>query len=417
MSKCHRENKTIFLKNVLYITYDGLTDPLGQSQILPYLRYLTKKGYSFTILSFEKHARFKKEEEVVQAITDALNIRWVPLFFTTKPPVLSKVFDRYRMERTAQNLHRKYHFDLLHCRSYVAAEVGLGLKEKFGIKMLFDMRGFWADEKVDNGQWDLSKLLFRSIYRHYKKKERAFLLQADGIISLTESAKRHLLKQPEYSDLTIDVIPCCADLDHFNHKRLDKTKVQARKGAIGIPSAAKVMAYLGSVGGWYMTKEMFVFFAELQQRDPEYVLLLLTKDNPAQVIEEARLAGIPSSKLFITYASREDLPYYLGFCTSSIFFIRNTFSKIASSPTKHAELMGMGIPVICNDIGDTGHIIKTTGTGLLVNEFGSESMTSALASLPVLETLEKETIRSHAIALFDLAKGGAHYYDVYRRII
>ena len=35
-----------------------MTDPLGQSQVLPYLIGLTKEGYQFTILSFEKKERF-----------------------------------------------------------------------------------------------------------------------------------------------------------------------------------------------------------------------------------------------------------------------------------------------------------------------------------------------------------------------
>ena len=42
------------MKTCLYITYDGLLDPLGQSQILPYIKSLNKKGYKFIILSFEK---------------------------------------------------------------------------------------------------------------------------------------------------------------------------------------------------------------------------------------------------------------------------------------------------------------------------------------------------------------------------
>ncbi len=31
--------------HILYISYDGMTDPLGQSQVLPYLKGLAKKGY------------------------------------------------------------------------------------------------------------------------------------------------------------------------------------------------------------------------------------------------------------------------------------------------------------------------------------------------------------------------------------
>ena len=42
---------------VLYISYDGMTDPLGQSQVLPYLEGLAKKNYAITLISFEKEER------------------------------------------------------------------------------------------------------------------------------------------------------------------------------------------------------------------------------------------------------------------------------------------------------------------------------------------------------------------------
>ena len=39
--------------NILYLSYDGMTDPLGQSQVLPYLAGLSKKGFRFHLISFE----------------------------------------------------------------------------------------------------------------------------------------------------------------------------------------------------------------------------------------------------------------------------------------------------------------------------------------------------------------------------
>lgn len=134
-------------KKVLYITYDGMTDPLGQSQVLPYLCGLAKEGYQFTILSFEKKERYERFKDVITGITEGAGITWVPLSFTTKPPILSKFYDSVRMKRTAFRLHRLQQFDMIHCRSYIAADLGLKLKRKTGVNFLFDMRGFWADEK------------------------------------------------------------------------------------------------------------------------------------------------------------------------------------------------------------------------------------------------------------------------------
>src|SRR6478672_4996737 len=159
------------LKKILFISYDGMTDPLGQSQVLPYLAGLSKYGYQFTILSFEKKDRYAKLRTEIEKICAASGIKWVPLTFTSKPPKIAKLYDAIRMRMKAFSLYRKYKFDMIHCRSYPSAEVGLMLKKKKGAKLFFDMRGFWADEKKDGGSWDQKSFLFRQVYRHYKKKE------------------------------------------------------------------------------------------------------------------------------------------------------------------------------------------------------------------------------------------------------
>lgn len=403
--------------NVLYLTYDGLTDPLGQSQVLPYLEGLTKHGYSFTVLSFEKSEKLAKEGALIRQITEKANINWVPLSFTSKPPVLSKMYDRYRMWKTALALHKKNQFQLVHCRSYVSAEVGLRLKKKFGVKMLFDMRGFWADEKIDNGQWDVSKPLYKAIYNHYKQKEKEFLLEANGIVSLTQAAKDYLLQKLEYRHLSIEVIPCCADLDHFDYSKVNDDKKAALRLQLNIPATAKVITYVGSFGGWYMSKEMFSFVKQVQDQHPDYYFLFLTKDDKERVLQEAGAARLDTNRLRVCYVPRPEMPAYIALSDCSLFFIRNTFSKTASSPTKHAELMGMGVPVICNTIGDTGHVISSTQTGLLVDQFDEATLQSAVNEMQRVEQIDKAYIRQCAMGLFDLQTGVQKYLALYKNII
>ncbi len=405
------------MNNILYLSYDGLTDPLGQSQVLPYLVYLSQKGYRFTILSFEKADWLEKEGAVIRGITANAGIRWVPLSFTSRPPVLAKAWDRWRMKQVAFSLQRKYGYSMVHCRSYVAAEVGLELKKAFGTKLLFDMRGFWADEKVDNGQWNQQRWLYRRLYKHYKEKEREFLLSADAIVSLTEAAQTYLLQQPGYQHLPITVIPCCADLTHFDYQKVDASEISQLRKDLCFKEEHKVLVYLGSLGGWYLTSEMFCFFNALKRQRPEYKMLVLTKDPPARILAEAALAGVNSDDLRVTYASRSKLPVFLAACSASVFFIRDTFSKMASSPTKHAELMGMGLPVICNAIGDIGNIIQETGSGFSVESFEKINIEKAVKALASLECISKESIREAATQYFDLSQGVAAYASVYQHII
>jgi glycosyltransferase involved in cell wall biosynthesis len=401
----------------LYISYDGLTDPLGQSQILPYLKELSKHGFEFTILSFEKKDRFQKEKELVVRSIGTSPITWKPLWFTRTPPILAKIYDRRQLKKRAVQLHRLEKFDLIHCRSYVSAEIGLYLKRKWGARFLFDMRGFWADEKVDNGQWNLRNYLYKFIYKYYKKKENQFLLSADSIITLTQASRNYLLSKPAYKNLNIEVIPCCADFDHFDFHKVFPEEIDNVRRSLKIPDSARIISYLGSVGGWYLTKEMFSFFKLLMMQAPEYMLLILTKDNAEKVRAEALHMGIPDHKVFITYSNRERLPQFMALSHCSIFFIKSSFSKMASSPTKHAELMGMGIPIVCNSIGDTGDIVKNTKTGIIVDTLDNNSFSEAISRIGEFEKMDREYIRDCGKKFFDLQAGVQKYLQEYDRIL
>jgi hypothetical protein len=51
-------------RRVLFISYNGMLDPLGQTQVIPYLRELAKRGVSFTLLSFERARRSNRKASV-----------------------------------------------------------------------------------------------------------------------------------------------------------------------------------------------------------------------------------------------------------------------------------------------------------------------------------------------------------------
>ena len=54
------------LKSILYITYDGLLDPLGESQIIPYIKGINNDKNKIYILSFEKKNNYKSKMCLVQ---------------------------------------------------------------------------------------------------------------------------------------------------------------------------------------------------------------------------------------------------------------------------------------------------------------------------------------------------------------
>jgi len=152
---------------ILYITYDGLTDPLGQSQVLPYVMGLANKGFSMIILSYEKKDNYGKfKEEISKKLADN-NIQWKPMKYHARFSVLSTAFDLLNGIFAVRKMIGAQHVKIVHCRSYVSAFLGLMLKKRYGVKFIFDMRGFWVDERRDAGM-----LQSKFLYSRLKKFEK-----------------------------------------------------------------------------------------------------------------------------------------------------------------------------------------------------------------------------------------------------
>jgi len=405
------------VKKVLYLSYDGMTDSLGQSQVLPYLVGLGKKeNIQFHLISFEKPERFVKFKSEIQIICDKNNITWHPLSYTKKPPLLSTLYDVQRMKSLAFRLNKTKSFTIVHCRSYLSAMVGLKMKRNFGTKFLFDMRGFWADERVEGKIWKLENPVFKQTYNFFKKQEATFISQADGIVSLTRKGKEVIQKWPAWqkNKVSIDVIPCCADLDLFNPSNIQKDNQDRVKTALEISNDTFILGYVGSIGTWYMLPEMLDFFKALLRKRPLAIFLFVTNDNPETIIEKAVAKGINKNALRIVSSSRLKMPLYISLFDFSIFFILPCFSKQASSPVKQGEIMGMGVPLLCNSgIGDSDSIVHKHHAGIVL-----ETLTSERFKKIDLNKLEFNTqsIRDGAKDYFDIEKGIKIYSDIYKRL-
>lgn len=357
-------------KHVVYLSYDGLTEALGQSQILPYLTGLAPLGYHFHIISFEKKPEFeKRKHEVYQRIVD-LNISWYPSIYTKKPQVLSTLYDMYKMHAESKEIIKKFPIALVHCRSYLPAIIGKSLQKKYKIPFLFDMRGFWADERIEGGIWKLSNPLYRLIYKFIKKQEKQLFEKAPAIVSLTENGK--LAIHEIYPNLNtgqkIFVIPCCVNLKQFIRDE-NLEKIQLLKSMLKIPLSDKILLYLGSIGTWYMLDEMLIFYKSQLKKNPSLRFLFITNEKESFIQRKAALLDVSTTRIQVVSVPYAEVATYLSLADSSIFFIRPTFSKRASSPIKQGELMAMGIPIICNDhIGDTSQIISQNAAGLVIGE-------------------------------------------------
>jgi len=393
----------------LYLSYDGLTDPLGQAQILPYLLGLEQQGMGFVIISFEKKESFSAHKQYVHKQLEGRDIQWIPLSYTKKPAVISTVYDLWRMKRAARRSLTSAH-TIIHCRSYLPMLVAMSINQ--GRKVIFDMRGLWADERVDGNLWPQHNLLYRWIYRYFLRKEHEFVQQSDALVSLTHDGIKALSER--YGSGIVEnkstVIPCCVDSELFQ----PATPPLNLKRSLGIPDEGKVLIHVGSVGTWYRLDQELVFFNALSALDSSWYFLILTKDTVAAkaIVNSTQLI---SSRVIIHSAPHHEVPSYLNLAQASIQFIEPAFSKRASSPVKLGESLAMGVPVISNvGIGDSQALIQEGLAGICINSW--DDIPSSVTDFQRMR-FDSNAIRTYAIRTLGLEQGIIAYQQVYTKML
>jgi glycosyltransferase involved in cell wall biosynthesis len=396
------------LKKVVYLTRNGLLEPLGQSQVFAYLRGLSR-DYAITLITYEKSedrvdtARMARAQEACAAH----NIRWLPQEFRPRPKIIAPALSMMRMTWLVWREVRGGRAGLIHARSYIPAAVALAVHRLTGVPFIFDMRALWPEELITAGRLKRDSILHRVIVA----MERACLRDAAAVVSLTYAAVAHLKSAypAELDGQRIDVIPTCADLDRF-------TPVPTKR--IG----STVHGCIGTIlSGWFRTDWLAAWLSTVAMDNPNARFDIVTRDDANRVREALDPKGALGNRLSIGPRPTEEMPDAVrNHDLSVMFYAGGEVSELGRSPTRMAEVLGCGLPVVANKgVGDVADIVRQNKVGVIVDGHDPAQMRAALDELKVLmqDPDLPGRCRATAEAVFSLEAGTEAYRGVYASIL
>lgn len=371
---------------VFYVSYDGIGEPLGRSQVLAYLARLSA-DYALTLVSFEKP---DADRHALSAELAALGIEWRPLGYHRRPPVLSTLLDVVAGVRQLRAASRTGHPTIVHVRSYVPALIALLAQRWTGGRLLFDIRGFWADERTEGGIWPEGGTL----YRIAKRCERWFFAEADAVVTLTHASVPQVRQWVGDRDIPIVVIPTCTDVGRF-------------AGASARESGPHAI-WCGSIGTWYRFDLVPALARALGLE-----LDVITRQT-VQALEF--LDGAPA---LVRSLAPSEVPGAMHAGDIGLCLCKASFSKIASAPTRFAEHLAAGMPVIVTrGIGDLEMLVEQHRVGVVLrseDQIGLEDAARQALAL-ALDPETAERCRGLARALFDVDAGASRYSELYMQL-
>jgi glycosyltransferase involved in cell wall biosynthesis len=389
----------------LYITHYGILEPLGQSQILPYLLGLAANGCSIQIISFEKPALLEDRIRV-EAQKDALlsaGISWYPhvyhggnsLFRLLKLILRTSVEISQRCKRDS--------IDLLHCRSHVPCLMAWLTSARHTKPMLFDFRGFMAEEYADSGLWKAGGFRFRAV----KAMEKILMERCAAVVVLTEPAGNYLGTHYCLPSSKIFQIPCCADL----------TKYTPAQDTEWLPRNRPLrVVYSGSTSGRYDLPGMVSFFEYLLQKRPGSHFTILTTGDTASVYTYLQKFCSSPNSISVLNAPHHEVARNLATQDLGLLMLKGDLGLKATSPTKVGEYLASGLVVVAEEaLGDMHKILVENGVGCLVDSNHRETWETALdAAIGLCDRPDfRKRSRSVAQQFFDLNMGVQKYLQAY----
>lgn len=393
-------------KKTIYFSRNGLMEPLGESQVLPYLKHLSQ-SYRVTLVTFEKPSDLLNHQKLLsyQALCLEHDIDWVIKKFSYTPKFFRPIIDIFKF--TAIGLREvKSGAELVHCRSYIPSFAGLIIFIISRTPFIFDMRALWPDELASSGRISSISLTYKLLIF----LEKALLKYAASVVSLTHAAAEYLdQRNPEFNLLDrMEVIPTCVDLDKFQISSSSKSS-EFTVGCIGTV-----------VSGWFKLDFLSEYFLYLSINLPNAKFEIVSRDNQDEILSFFKNQGFDISRLKIFSVDSADMPHTLWSHSVSTMFFNPGIGKLGSSPTRLGEILACGIPVIANDgIGDVSTIIKKYNVGIIIN---SEASYPFEGSIKLLEDLFLDNnlaqrCRLASEEIFSLNMGSNQFAQIYKSII
>lgn len=401
----------------LYVSQNGMLENLGQSQVLPYLRGLAARDIAIDLLSYELPDADRGEIEALRRALRGQNITWTPLQRRRDPRLTVKISESARGVLGAFGTALARRPDIVHGRSYFPTAIcDVVATVVPRAKLLFDCRGMIGDEYVDAGYWTEERIEYRLVKRY---ESRAFR-RAEGVVVLTKALERWIAEQGWFGSRTrVAAIPCCVDMERF---RFDLGARARLRPELGIDDRL-VLVYAGSLGSWYREPQLARFAGILKRRaERRIAFLVLTPSPPEELVGLLEAEGLSRDEIVVRRARPQEMSGYLSAGDIGLSFIMSCFSKKGSSPTKVAEYLACGLPVVLNgDIGDQAELAADAEACVVLDGFADAELEDAadralaLAQRPLTERVAAS--RRVAEDRFGLEKVGvARYEELYRAL-
>ncbi len=235
--------------------------------------------------------------------------------------------------------------DVIHCRSYGAAMIGIVASKITKKPYIFDMRGVLPEETVDVGKF--SKKSFK--YKLLKFAEKILIRHAAYVFTVSDKFNDYIQKNFNKKEC----ININNPTDFSSYYRMDKKDKRVN------------FIYSGSMQVWHLPELTIQYFKHIYEHFGDKVYLYFCTNDKEKAKELFKKFDLPDKAYEINTVPFKEMPKYYAKCDIAFCFIKNSFSKSVCFPVKFSEYIASELFVLANTgIGDLEEIVTKYKCGI-----------------------------------------------------
>lgn len=250
--------------------------------------------------------------------------------------------------------------DVLHAASnYLNAQVALALRDRLGIPVVYEVRGFWEDTWLSRHPEDEQALAASELYQAIRAAETACMRAADVVVTLGEAMRAEIASRGIPVD-RIEIVPNAVGesfLEPLPSRPNTETKIEAKIEAFTVGTVTTLTPHEG-IGTLLEAVKLLT-----ERGIPARALIVGDGPEKAALERQAQTGSIPA-----TFTGRVPAAKVRDYhALLDVFVVPRTRDRVCElvTPLKPVEAMASGLCVVTSEVSALSEIVKHEVTGVL----------------------------------------------------
>lgn len=331
----------------------------------------------------------------------------------TALPILREIDEVRRLAAAIEQVAGEWRPDVLHAHSPALCGAAAAMAgRRLGIPVVYEIRAFWEDAAVENGQGRAGS----PKYRMTRWLEDRVVARADAVVTICQGLRADLVARG-VDPARVTVMPNGVDLALFGQPL-------ARDAALGQELGLGDGPVIGFIGSFYAYEgldDLIAAMPLLVHRHPQ-ARLLLVGGGPCEAALRAQAEASPVAHAirFVGRVPHDQVDRY--YALADVMAYPRKASRLTElvTPLKPLEAMAQGKLVAASDVGGHRELMRDGDTGTLFAPDDPVACADALAQLlddRAAWDIRRAAARAHVCANHDWARNAECYQTVYQAVL